>query len=204
MELRLISYPDSFANEAKLINELFALGLMHFHLRKPDWNEEKVTKLLKQIDSRFHSRIVIHDRFSLAAKFDLGGIHFTYRTHEKMAEWLPFQISKSTSCHTTDELVNLPVGIDFAFLSPIFSSVSKPGYSADFDLDMLQNFLSKFNRCKVVALGGICHSNIETCRQLGFDEVAALGTIWNPTLTTMQIIAQFLKLKEACLPSALS
>ena len=59
MELRLISYPDSFANEAKLINELFALGLMHFHLRKPDWNEEKVTKLLKQIDSRFHSRIVI-------------------------------------------------------------------------------------------------------------------------------------------------
>lgn len=61
----------------------------------------------------------------------------------------------STSLHSLEELqLELLSDADYAFLSPIFDSVSKSGYSAAFDRDQLASALT-CAKCPVYALGGM-------------------------------------------------
>ncbi len=204
MKLIVISYPEKFSNEARLINRFFTEGMLHFHLRKPDWTREEVEELINEIEPVYRSKIVIHDHFDVAEKIGLGGIHFTTRTKAKMDEWLSFSGSKSVSCHRLEELKNLPDGIDYAFLSPVFLSISKVGYSGNFELKEITAFLTGQKSCQVIALGGIREDNIAICRKTGFDGVAVLGSIWDEKLSETEICHQFLKLKTACQQSVLS
>ena len=43
--------------------------------------------------------------------------------------------------------------LDYAFLSPIFDSISKQGYSAAFDLSFLETAIANA-KCPILALGG--------------------------------------------------
>lgn len=203
MKLIVISHPDQFEHEARLINRLFTEGMLHFHLRKPDWSESEIRNLLHEINPAHRSKIVIHDNFEIGVEFNLGGIHFTDRTKAKMNEWLSFQGSKSLSCHSLEELKDLPTAIDYAFLSPIFPSISKAGYSADFDTEEVATSLASIKTRKVIALGGISPANVQSCNQTGFEGVAVLGFIWQGGLSENQLITQFLKLKEVCPKNAL-
>jgi thiamine-phosphate pyrophosphorylase len=65
-------------------------------------------------------------------------------------------------------------------LSPVFDSISKGGYKAGFPEEILIGAADKgFIDNKVVALGGISSSNIQSVKKLGFGGVAVLGTVWN-------------------------
>ena len=57
------------------------------------------------------------------------------------------------SLHSLQELSEDLQGLDYAFLSPIFDSISKPGYTAAFDAEALRHALSKAT-CPIIALGG--------------------------------------------------
>lgn len=57
------------------------------------------------------------------------------------------------SLHSLQELSEDLQGLDYAFLSPIFDSISKPGYTAAFDAEALRDALSKAT-CPIIALGG--------------------------------------------------
>lgn len=196
MRLLVISHPDHFKHEAEVINHLFEMGLQHFHLRKPNWSTEEIRNLLESVRPTFFHRIVIHDQFQLAVDLGLGGIHFTSNTKDQMQEWLSFEGSQSTSCHSLGELHELQDQIDYAFLSPIFPSISKQGYHVNFDFDELENFLGKYNKAEVIALGGIELEKVQTCRHIGFDGIAALGSIWQEGKTQTKLADRFMKLKK--------
>ena len=115
MKLIVISYPDRFSNEATVINGLFESGLEYFHLRKPEWDVSDIEELIQRINPNYYERIVLHDQFNLAEKYNLGGIHFTHRTKELFNKWLSYKGTKSTSCHELHELQSLPLGMDYAF-----------------------------------------------------------------------------------------
>ncbi len=99
--------------------------------------------------------------------------------------------------HSLKELEDCKEKYEYAFLSPIFDSISKVGYKSNFDLQTLQSRVlgTKLLKCKnIIALGGIDEDKIETVRELGFAGVAVLGAIWN----SENPIEKFKRIKEKC------
>jgi len=78
MKLVVYTIPYEIQNEFKKINYLFENGLEELHLRKPGYSCNDYDKILSAIDSKFHSKVVIHDHFSLARKYNIGGIHISF------------------------------------------------------------------------------------------------------------------------------
>ena len=198
MKLIVISSPDHFPGELQLINQLFGAGMESFHLRKPQWETSEFDGLLTRLAPEFYSRIVIHDHFQLAEKYQLGGIHFTGKTKPEMKEWLSFQGSKSISCHSMEEVESLDDQINYSFLSPVFPSISKVGYKSKFDFQQLSSFLKKKRQTQIIALGGITAEKIAECFHLGFDGAAVLGAIWQKDFSAERIRNRFTKILETC------
>ena len=83
--------------------------------------------------------------------------------------------SYSTSVHSLEAYNALPVHFSYAFLGPVFDSISKPGYEAvSFDFSKKEEL-----PVKLVGLGGIGAGNVKQVLEMGFDGAALLGAIWN-------------------------
>ena len=168
------------SQEVSTIVKLFDLGLQRLHLRKPRWSTKKLDTFLTQIPTSFLSRIVIHHQWNLNNLSSLGGIH----GHAlKLQTMLPFSKITSTPCHTLKEWASLPSFISYAFLSPIFNSISKSKPSL-FNQKKLKEEIYQAKQIQTVplyALGGITINHLQTCQKLGFDGVCLLGSLWqNP------------------------
>jgi thiamine-phosphate pyrophosphorylase len=184
VKLVVISHSRHIENEATLITELFNHGLAYFHVRKPTWDRTRVAALLLHIPSRFHDRIVLHRHHDLIHEFGVKGIHLSAR-HDHTRTTYPDSIHTSVSTHRFDELRALPSGFDYAFLSPIFDSISKPGYRSPFEHAQLRTYLlSEQLPVPPIALGGITPKRTITAKQLGFHGVAVKGYIWNTYFET--------------------
>lgn len=200
MELIVITHPEMLPGEAGIINQLFAQGLARLHVRKPDATEAELRALLEQIDPQFRGRIALHQHHKLAREFGIAGLHFTENNRlaqsEETLEVLKSNgFTLSTSIHDREALERLSHCFDYAFLGPVFDSISKAGHSskipADFRLQK-HNYLNK-----VIALGGIDAENLKSTLEMGFDGAAVLGSIWqNPG----NAIAQFENLKAVHCP----
>lgn len=81
------------------------------------------------------------------------GIHYTEKSRPRPP--LPPQdnMTISTALHDLQQLDVDYGALDYAFLSPIFDSISKAGYEAAFDLDNLTTCIAACN-IPLVALGG--------------------------------------------------
>lgn len=91
--------------------------------------------------------------------------------------------------HSLKELENCTEKYDYAFLSPIFDSISKIGYKSKFDLREIKDFF-KNRKEKIIALGGIDEDKIDIIKDLGFHGIALLGAIWqneNPVRKFKQV-----------------
>ena len=92
---------------------------------------------------------------------------------------------------------------DYVFLSPIFDSISKEGYSSHFTQPVLKELQrTKVIDRKVMALGGINLDRIKLAKDLGFGGVVVLGDIWNrfsihSTEDFKGLINHFRKLRKA-------
>ncbi|MBS1661175.1 MAG: thiamine phosphate synthase, partial [Bacteroidetes bacterium] len=81
----------------------------------------------------------------------------------------------STSVHSWEELAALPAGLEYAFISPVFDSISKPGYMANSSL--LEQVKGEWP-CLPVGLGGINAATIGEMLRSGWKGAAVLGWIW--------------------------
>lgn len=167
-------------NEVEIINTLFYEGLEILHLRKPDSTAKQVSELISGIDSRFHSRIMIHSHYELLSSYQLKGMHFTENSKHLLDDFKNFKCVKSLAMHDLKQLKKMSDSIDYVLLSPLFPSISKPGYSKHWDFEILKSELSIKYPFHIVALGGITLNNINIVNQLGFDDFALLGSIWEP------------------------
>ena len=160
-------------NEIELYHWMFENGLDFLHLRKPLASRDAYKAILDQIDPRCYSRIVIHDHYDLVDEYPLAGWHL----NDRNASTAPLgQNAFSASSHSINELrQRLSLCSEYCFLSPIFDSISKHGYSSAFDLSVLN---PEVLVPQVIALGGIDSSNISLCQQVGFSGIALLGYIW--------------------------
>lgn len=184
----ILSTPTEIENEFSQVNTLFEGGLTHFHLRKPDFSKQEVEEYLKYIKPIYLKRVVLHSHHSLIKKYNLKGIHLRGADLQLLSKDALKIVVKdlqkrgftaSASLHSFEEIENLPCCLDYAFLSPIFQSISKQDYPSTFTKDELVNFFQqRKSKTPIVALGGIREGNLEQLQQIGFVGIALLGSIW--------------------------
>jgi thiamine-phosphate pyrophosphorylase len=104
----------------------------------------------------------------------------------------------STSIHEISDWPLLREQVRITFYSPLFPSISKPGYGPDLTLaertDAIRHIRAHFNGLPaLIGLGGIRVDNIRQVQDAGFDGAAVLGTLWqspDPVETIRQLIQQ--------------
>jgi len=178
----VITNPSTIANEISIIDSLFEEGLSLLHIRKPDFSKIKMAQFIHQIKLEFRPNLVLHNHHDLAEDFGINRIHFTEK-ERKLNPDFPASFSKpcrykSTSTHSIEDFNSLNNNFDYAFLSPVFTSISKEDYHPKENLFEALKSRVNFNT-KVIALGGIDAKNIPKTFENGFDDVALLGSIWN-------------------------
>jgi len=181
-ELIVISHEAMLPGEAAIIQQLFEAGLEIFHLRKPGASEQAIRALLDAIPAMYHDRIALHGFHQLVNEYEIRRLHFTevHRLETNETIWSQLWDKNyilSTSVHELSVLQTLSHSFRYTFFSPLFDSLSKPGYKG---IEEEGFYLGQ--ECKpvpVIALGGIDADNMEKVAAMNFDGAAVLGTIWN-------------------------
>ncbi|WP_160069809.1 thiamine phosphate synthase [Sphingobacterium bovisgrunnientis] len=173
----VISPEQNLPNETLWVNRLFEEGLERFHVRKSSIDDSSVIDYLKQIDSAYYSKLVLHDRPHVAADFGLTHFHYSEKERNGILSKPKHNSFFSTSVHGIDEFNTLGFFWDSAFLSPIFPSVSKIGYGVDSSVSKQLKFRTNYST-KLIGLGGITPQNMHEVLAKGADGVALLGAIW--------------------------
>ena len=180
----VITKPEMFPGEADMVNTLFANGMQRLHLRKPGASEQEMAEWIGRIDLPFRQRIIVHDHHRLLRTMGLGGIHLNARNPEAPA-WFSAERQKrrsvtlSRSCHSLEEIAQWKGVCDYLFLSPIFDSISKGGYTSAFTREtLLQAYHDGLFSKPVYALGGVSADNIRSIYDYGFAGAAVIGSLW--------------------------
>lgn len=177
MKLILMTLPYFFIEEHQILTALFEEGLDTLHLRKPNTEPVYSERLLSLIPEQYRRRIVVHDHFYLKNEYGLRGIHLNSRNPEAPNK---YKGHISCSCHTPEEVTACKRRFDYVFLSPIFDSISKEGYEAQFsDEQLLSLGKQKVIDRKVMALGGISLDNVARVKEYGFGGAVVLGALWS-------------------------
>ncbi|MCL1690787.1 thiamine phosphate synthase [Elizabethkingia anophelis] len=164
--------------EVYWINELLAGGLDYFHVRKYWLSEEAMCSYISQINEDYRDRLILHSHYNLAEEFGIVRLHFREESRLNK-EQVNFQgkYILSTSTHSIEEFNTLGKEWTYAFLSPVFPSISKQGYGAH--CNVLNDLKQRTNKnVQLVGLGGIDEHNIDIVLKSGVDGVAMLGNIW--------------------------
>ena len=177
MRIIVITSPDFIAGEVSLINALFDGGIDRIHIRKPQASADEVRRLIDGIGSKWHKRLSLHDHHHLAIEYGCG-IHLNGRN-----PYPPEDAKKDTlisaSSHSVGEVEKRKTQCDYVFMSPIFDSISKQGYSAAYSQDELKEASAKGIIDKnVIALGGVIPNHIPYLEKMGFGGAAFLGHVW--------------------------
>ncbi|MBY0347989.1 MAG: thiamine phosphate synthase, partial [Hydrotalea flava] len=158
-------------------------------------------KFLKKIDPSLYPCISIHAYPELIKSFASIGYHCTGTTLQNPAKMASVFSNTpriiSASFHSWKELENNNHPFEYIFISPVFNSISKSGYTGNINISDIQATRLKITTqkkvCpKIIGLGGISETNLHLLFNAGFDGVAAIGSIWlmpNP-------VKQFILLKN--------
>lgn len=111
--------------------------------------------------------------------------------------------------HSLKDLQEHKGKYEYAFLSPIFDSISKPGYKSKFShrshtslpgkkgfSQIIPELIPAVRGKNIIALGGIDTEKIDLVRKVGFAGVAVLGAVWN----SKEPVEKFKKLKALVQP----
>lgn len=195
----IITYPTAIQNEASLINKMFDKGLPLLHVRKPAMDVKQLITWSELIEKTYHHRLVIHinnivinnwmvEKTYLSTLINTINSDFIHLSTSNCS-YLLQDINKlpklSTSVHCITELNQLSIAYNRVFISPIYPSISKKGYSSDKNWEQEIHLRTNHNTT-VVALGGITPERIPLLKKMSFDDYALLGAIWqsdNPLKT---------------------
>lgn len=171
MKQIVITRPDaelSVEREAECIRLLLRSGAADIvHLRKPQ-DALRVIELLEALEPELYPRLSVHRFPEIAARYGT-------RYHAADGESLPEGLKVSASCHTLAGARTVASEVDYLFLSPIFESISKQGYTSSFTAAEL---IEGLPAGKVIGLGGVTPRRVLSLKRCGFIGAAYLGYAW--------------------------
>ncbi|MCF0199129.1 MAG: thiamine phosphate synthase [Bacteroidaceae bacterium] len=200
MKLILLSNPDFFVEEDKILATLFEEGLDILHLRKPNSEPVFCERLLTLLPERYHKSVVVHDHFYLKEEFNLMGIHISHHNPVPPADYHDMM---SRTCYTLDEVVEQKPVSKYVILKNVFDSISEPSYVARFTQDELYAAARKGIIDKhVMAQGGIALENLDQLKEFGFGGAVIRGDLWkrfniHRGSDFKELIAHFRRLRKA-------
>ena len=168
------------ACEAISIAHLLRLGVGRVHIRKPEATEAELEALLSALPTELRRRCVLSHHIELVTRWGLGGVHFSVSDWSSLKA-RPASVLKpdqlvGVSCHNIEELERLPFRPDYAYVSPVAPSISKPGYGSDSPWTAeIRRGLSVRYPFPLIALGGVGVENAQIFLDEGFSGVALLG-----------------------------
>jgi thiamine-phosphate pyrophosphorylase len=183
MELVVISHGTKVKNEVNLVKSLFDNGLTKYHYRKPLASLQQCKGFLSAFNKADLAKIALHQYHHLVKDFDIKHLHFKEYDRCK-TDVLELESLKSngftlsTSVHDVNDL-NTLVHFDYAFLGPVFNSISKVAYQAKMSEIWLKAI--KNSDIPIYAIGGVDKTNIQQLKAFGFKGAAVLGAIWKAT-----------------------
>ncbi|HIX55511.1 MAG TPA: thiamine phosphate synthase [Candidatus Sphingobacterium stercoripullorum] len=175
-----ISSEVEVSNEHTTIHQLLGGGMDLFHIRKYQYSDEMIKAYVGRIDPSFRDRLVLHSHLHLAGNLQIKRIHCNEKNRVLGWPFLRGDFILSTSVHSIADFNRLSEEWTYAFLSPMFPSISKKGYGVK------QTVCSKLKervnfKTKLIGLGGIDSENYKGLRELGADGAALLGSLWHST-----------------------
>ena len=191
----IISPPESSRTDRSLVRAMLEGGIDRFHLRWPDADERQIEAFFEVMPKELNNKISVHFRYGQKDRVPPVGAHFSESLRKRGATKSHSGVI-SASFHSVKDLVTSGSDFDYAFLSPIFESTSKPGYVPTLSLESLAESLLDVPT-KVIALGGISSERLEKVKELGFAGAAALGSIWealDPVLAALTLKETWSKL----------
>ena len=211
--LAVLTLPHSFAGEAEQLEGLLEAGVDRLHLRKPEATALELEGLVQRLAPRWAGRLVVHGSREMAARYGVGQVHGAVEfSHGRgYSGGGPFVgppgtvggepgvdpggagLAISTSVHSWEELAALPAGLAYAFISPLFDSISKRGYNANAALLQLPEQLLP---CRAVGLGGIGAETIGEMLRMGWTGAAVLGWIWETPGVAVKRFEQLRKIVD--------
>ena len=158
----------------------FAGGCRWFSLREkdlPPLERRDLLAALVGLGRRFGAAVMAHQDVEAAAAAGAAGVHLPSGGDPQAARArLPGALI-GASAHSAAEAASLlAAGADYVTVSPVFLTVSKPGYGPALGLDGLAAIIAKAGG-PIVALGGITAANAALCRAAGAYGVAVMGEV---------------------------
>lgn len=178
-ELILISDEHFSKADLPFIKWALGNGLTRFHLRKRNITQDGINELLRHLTDAEQKKTSVHYHHALPMELSKTvGLHFSFDYLKSNTEIIPREAPMvSYSIHQWHEINQLPQKYSYHFISPIFPSISKPGYQNE---QLLENGIpTEFINHKNFALGGITAENIPLLKVNGFAGAAVLGAIWH-------------------------
>ncbi|MGD9615964.1 MAG: thiamine phosphate synthase [Alphaproteobacteria bacterium] len=174
---------------------VFRAGGRWFSLREKDLPPDERRDLLRELVALGHrcgATVTVHENVAAAVATGADGVHLPGGGDPAAARRLLPSGLIGVSAHTPQEAAaQLAADADYATLSPIFLTQSKPGYGPAVGLDALEA-ASLLAPGPVVALGGIDEGNIAACFAAGARGVAVMGEIMraaDPEAMTRRLLA---------------
>jgi thiamine-phosphate pyrophosphorylase len=189
----IITSPQRIHEEEKIIAELLQAGTTRILVRKPEWTVDQHAALLEKIDASYYNRIIIRDNLWARNRYHLASVHWSWKartlfTPAELRPLLEQYPQSSTGVHSLEQIPEADSHFSTLLLSPVFDSISKPGYRGRF----AQALKLKKNH-NILALGGVDHTNVGLLKQWQFDGAALLGIIWK---TPLQAVENYYRIQE--------
>ena len=193
MEKILLTHPHEIPGELELVAQFSEWGLGRLHVRKPKFEEGQMRLFLEELIKVPDLDLVLHSHYDLALEYPVTGIHLTGRSREEFQQrnesWKWEHLIVSTGFHDIGQVLDPGFRYQYVFLSPVFPSISKPGYSANFNKETLLE-MNRDSQMPVFALGGIDAETIQEAEAMGFSGAGILGGVWHqpdPLLAFKQV-----------------
>lgn len=161
-------------HNSQILSQLLANGLNFIYWRiPPDQADMDMFPVHLQASIMFPAREADH-------------VPSPFRWHLKEADrrQLPAGTTFfSTSIHDLRDWPALAGQAEQVFYSPVFASISKPGYGPVNSLDFIAKEIAAIRQQhdrlpRLIGLGGVNADNVSLLQQAGFDGAALMGALW--------------------------
>lgn len=184
------------------IHELLDTGVSAVQLREKDLIDTEYIKLATSLCKLCHTysaQLFINSRIKIAMEIGADGLHLpgNFASVQKVIEETNRRFIIGSSVHTLTEAKQRETeGTDFITYSPIYPTLSKPGYGPAVGLEELRKVTETVN-IPVFALGGITSERVSECLDAGAYGVAVMSGVMSPQNGAQQAKAYLQQFREA-------
>lgn len=183
----VVTLPGEVPREGERIAGLLQSGATDYvHIRKPGWDTAQIRCLLDEVGPEWHGRLILHDGVQLLDEGYRCGVQLNARNNRSV----PVGISPArigNGCHDPAETVKaFEEGAGYVTLSPVFDSISKPGYKGAVPVASVEICAGR----EILAMGGVTPADFGYLARYGFRGAVLCGYVWNGGEKEMKRLAR--------------